>query len=165
VDTSPPTVNLVAPTPNSSERVEATTTSYRIAVNATYSDNTVIIACLLIRNGNEYPMTVYDGYCSVSNTEWTEGSNTIKVRAFDKGGNYADSSERTFTYDALTRADTNSIYWLFPIVLIFVAVITALGMFAIFDVIDTEKVMYIMLTIMFILIFAGFLVYLGGEVI
>jgi len=165
VDTALPTVTLVDPTPNSSEIIEATNSDYRITVNATYSDNSEIIACILIRNTVQHTMTVYDGFCSVANTEWTEGQNTIKVRAFDKGGNYADSAERTFTYDALTRADTNSIFWLFPVVLIAVAIITALGLFAIFDVIDLEKVMYILLIVMFLLIFAGILIALGGEVI
>lgn len=165
VDTTPPTVNLTSPTPNSSETIKTTNSNYRIVVNATYSDNTELIACLLIRNDQEYPMGIYDGYCEVSNTEWTEGSNTIKVRAFDKGGNYGDSEERTFTYDAQTRADTNSIYWLFPIVLILVAVITGFGLFAIFDVIDLEKTIYILTIIMVLMIFAGILVAMGGEVI
>ena len=165
VDTQPPNVTLVDPTPNATETIEATNRDYRITVNATYSDDSEIIACVLIRNTVQHAMTVYDNYCLVANTEWTEGRNTIKVRAFDKGGNYADSAERTFTYDALTRADTNSIFWLFPIVLIAVAIITALGMFAIFDVIDLEKVMYLMMIVMFILIFAGILIAMGGEVI
>lgn len=165
VDTQPPNVTLVDPTPNATETIEATNRDYIITVNATYSDNSEIITCFLTRNSVEYPMTVYNNYCEVSNTEWTEGQNTIKVRAFDKGGNYGDSSERIFIYDAITRADNSSIYWLFPIVLIAVAAITALGIFAIFDVIDLEKTVYLMLIVMFILIFAGVLISMGGEVI
>jgi len=165
IDTTPPTVNFTQPTPDNGETISLTNANSSVTINITYSDNTEIISCLLTRNGRQYPMEIYNGYCLLNNQEWEEGSNTIKATAIDKGGNQAETEERTITIDALTRADTNSLFWLFPIVILAIAAITGLGILTIYDEISVDTTLTIMLAVLILTAFAGILIVLGGEVI
>jgi hypothetical protein len=166
VDTeSPSTVEFVSPSPDNGESFQLTNANYRIPINVSFSDNLEVRFCTLIRNTNNYTMIVGNGFCYINFPHWTEGSNTIKVRVFDVGGNYNETPERTITVDVLTRSDINSLYFLFPIILVAIAVIAGLGIFAIYDEIEIETAMKVLIGMLVACAFAGILISMGGVVI
>lgn len=153
VDTENPTVNYTSPTPNDTALIELTNSDYLVTINATYSDNTEIISCTLFRNNFQYNMDIYNNYCLLEANEWEEGANIIKVRATDKGGNYADTPERTYTINVITLADQNQLYWVIVIVLILVMV--SLAVLIVFNLIDLTHDQLITLLVG-MLVMAGF---------
>ena len=158
-------MTLVEPTPNESQVIEATNSNFIITVNSTYSDNSEIIACVMIRNTVQHTMSVFDGYCLVDNTEWTEGQNIIKVRAFDKGGNYADTSQLTFTYNAITRIDQNPLLVIIPLIFIVAAALIGIFLVEYFGHIDTKEAVYMGVAAILLAVFSSIIIMFGGVVI
>jgi len=99
VDTTPPNVNYVSPTPDND-----TNRSMNVTFNATVTDTaTAISLCLLELDGVNYTMTISGTgtsvSCTLTNASMTEGVHTYTIRANDSADNWGSEATRTLTID------------------------------------------------------------------
>lgn len=150
VDTTPPVVTLVPPTPENATTVRLTNFNPSITINASVSED--VIACYAIIDGQTFDVEVFDGYCSQDIFEWSEKTQNYSVHAFDKA-NEGVSEERIITTDVVTFVEQNPFYRIVPIMLWFGFALILFGVWAVIEKLSIQQIFHIGIGLTIIMVF------------